>query len=282
MRTEIREIGPDDALKLLELNTGNRPLSQKVVARYANEMRAGRWRLNGIGISLAGENGATRIVNGQHRLWAVVESGTTQQFLFVWEDDPDVYRTFDVGTNRNLSTFIAMDGTRQSVVVGALSRVVLMYQRFPDRIWDGTLVASTDCFDWYRSQDRVRLSLSVHDFNNMRPKLPAVGTWYAAFSWLIRNESPSGTRFEEFHQPVQFGNDLSTGDPRLALRNYLLGGGTRVQRSDDWRRQASLAVAIRAWNDWLAGTESRHYKFQAGEFRNGKRINSSLPMPTVT
>lgn len=280
MKAEVKTIGPAEARALLANNTHNRNLSPRTVARYAKEMQAGRWRLNGIGISLYGKNGDARVVNGQHRLQAVIDSDTTQRFLIVWEEDPEVYRTFDVGTNRNLATFISMDGLPQPVVIGALSRIVLLYEQYPDRVWESGLVNGAEVYAWYKEQDVPKLIRAVHDFNNARSRLKRVGTWYAGFSWLIRNRSPKGEVFDEFTQPVEYGNDLSVGDPRLALRNYMIRGGTTL-RTDDWKRQAMTGVALRAWNDWLAGNERNNYKFQAGTVRNGKRIQSSLPMPEI-
>lgn len=67
-------VTPDLAAKWLEGNVLNRPLKQAHVDRLAREMKAGRWLLThqGIAFDVSG-----CLIDGQHRLWAVVESGVT-------------------------------------------------------------------------------------------------------------------------------------------------------------------------------------------------------------
>lgn len=74
MYTVIMDVGPDKAANWLEGNTHNRPIHQLRVDQYAADMKAGRWRLTHQGIAFD-VNGILR--DGQHRLWAVVESGCT-------------------------------------------------------------------------------------------------------------------------------------------------------------------------------------------------------------
>jgi hypothetical protein len=74
MRSVVMDIGPDQAIEMLEFNTRNRPLDQKHVDYLAAEMRAGRWKLTHESIAFD-VNGVLQ--DGQHRLWAVVMSGCT-------------------------------------------------------------------------------------------------------------------------------------------------------------------------------------------------------------
>ena len=58
---------------LESFNTHNRRLMDKVIERYAADMRAGNWQCIHQGISFS--EPPTAIIDGQHRLWAVVKSG---------------------------------------------------------------------------------------------------------------------------------------------------------------------------------------------------------------
>lgn len=71
---KIMKITPKIAQQMLEKNTRNRPLSQHVVSRYATDMREGRWGVSESAICFD-VNGLQ--INGQHRLWAVFESGVS-------------------------------------------------------------------------------------------------------------------------------------------------------------------------------------------------------------
>lgn len=64
---------PDQATKWLEGNVHNRRLHQTVVERYARDMKAGKWQLSHEAIAF---DPSGTLIDGQHRLWAVIESNT--------------------------------------------------------------------------------------------------------------------------------------------------------------------------------------------------------------
>ena len=74
IKTAQIEVTPQQAIHWLEKNTHNRPLTQSAVDRYARDMATGRWTFNHQGIAIADDH---TIIDGQHRLWAVIESKTT-------------------------------------------------------------------------------------------------------------------------------------------------------------------------------------------------------------
>lgn len=82
MKTELQTITPELAKRYLEHNKSNRPLRINTVAKYAIEMKMGRWDLNHQGIAF---NELGELVDGQHRLRAIVESGCTVQMLVTLE-----------------------------------------------------------------------------------------------------------------------------------------------------------------------------------------------------
>ena len=68
----IETITPDDASKYLESNVeNNRPISDRHVASLARDMREGNWANNGETIKICPQGS---VLDGQHRLWACVES----------------------------------------------------------------------------------------------------------------------------------------------------------------------------------------------------------------
>lgn len=75
---EVRVITPDLARQMLTANIDNRPLNKSRVRRLANEMSAGRFVLTHQGIAFD-ETG--RLVDGQHRLHAIIEAGRSIQML---------------------------------------------------------------------------------------------------------------------------------------------------------------------------------------------------------
>lgn len=98
--TRAMDIGPDLAKQFLEHNSHNRPLRMRDVKKYAQDMQEGRWVpcLSSIGFFADGT-----LANGQHRLMAVIESGTVQQFNVEFGHDKENAQYIDAGRTR---TFI--------------------------------------------------------------------------------------------------------------------------------------------------------------------------------
>ena len=71
---ELKNISPEEAARFLEKNTNNRALTEQQVRYYAQQMKAGEWTYDGQPIRFA-EDG--QLLDGQHRLTALVESNTT-------------------------------------------------------------------------------------------------------------------------------------------------------------------------------------------------------------
>lgn len=104
---EIVRITPALAFALLEGNTGNRKLRPGKVALYADFMRAGKFLLNGEAICISSDG---EMLNGQHRLTAIVESGCTIETVVVFGLDPAVKDTYDTGTKRSYSDNLHIHG----------------------------------------------------------------------------------------------------------------------------------------------------------------------------
>jgi hypothetical protein len=78
MELQEIEITPEIAQDMMKYNTCNRPLSKNTVAKYASMMKKGEWYLSHQAIAFTkDEKGNSILVDGQHRLAAVMQSGTT-------------------------------------------------------------------------------------------------------------------------------------------------------------------------------------------------------------
>ncbi len=78
IETVALEVTPEIARLLLVRNTRNRKISEKVVSKYVEEIRAGDWRLTPSGIGFDSDG---VLVDGQHRLSAIVKSGISAPLL---------------------------------------------------------------------------------------------------------------------------------------------------------------------------------------------------------
>ncbi len=91
-KLETITLTPTLATKLLEGNTNNRPLSQMHVERIARQITDGKWIFNGDTIKLSDKD---EILDGQHRLWAVVEAKKPVETAIVYGVKAEAFATMD-------------------------------------------------------------------------------------------------------------------------------------------------------------------------------------------
>ena len=116
----IIEVNPDLAKHLLKLNfENNRKKSSFYVSRLSADMRDGFWGLSNdaIVVDVSG-----RIINAQHRLEAIIKSGTTQKFILLWDVPRQTAEAIDVGKKRAMHERITVSGTKMSLKECAVIR----------------------------------------------------------------------------------------------------------------------------------------------------------------
>ena len=100
-------ISPAKAESILQGNTKNRNVSKAVIARYAAAMQRGDWMLSNDVICITTDG---ILLNGQHRMNAVVVSETSQDF-WVWEGcPPDAQMVMDMGNKRDAADNATLSG----------------------------------------------------------------------------------------------------------------------------------------------------------------------------
>lgn len=275
MKASVQLIDPDSARMLLEGNIGNRPLSKATVARYAKEMKEGRWQPNGQSFSIFWDDKRCILLNGQHRLLALIEANVTLPFVVVEEDSADVFSTLDIGKTRATNVILGMAGFQNVNVLQSIARITINYERFADskEPWERVGITAPEILAWVREHDGPVLLQAIHHYNQAHLRLSPTNTWYGGVAWLVATRSAHKDEWLRFHEAYSTGAGLDSGSPVLALRSYTINRSRLIGKfaQSAWDRQAHVAVGIRAWNDWLAGKETRYYKYQ----------RNSLPMPKV-
>lgn len=123
---EIRTINAKLAAYMLELNfRNNRKLSMQKVKMYANEMLTGEWSADSNMICFDTEG---CLINGQHRLHAVIASDTVQTFVVATNMPTESARAFDQGRARNQVDRINISGFKMkqkhnTIVRNAMTRM---------------------------------------------------------------------------------------------------------------------------------------------------------------
>ena len=109
MRADIEVVTLAMAKEYLERRLPNRTLSESTAARYASDMRDGRWINNGQGI-VFDEMG--NLIDGQHRCRAIILAQMPVTMLVVRGAPAKAMETMDTGKSRSLGDVLQMQGGR--------------------------------------------------------------------------------------------------------------------------------------------------------------------------
>lgn len=248
-------ITPDVACALLDLNRNNRPLTPARLARYAEDMAAGRWNpRNAQTISL---NVAGDLDNGQHRLNAIVKAGVAVPTLLVVGNTKDAFESIDKGKNRTEGDTLAVAQVAYSVQVAAALRLCWRYERgCLDSVRTPTPSETVTLLERHRGLVDSARWLMAHrrDARTIAPPSLLVFAHYT----LGRDRPAEASRFFD---GLFTGVGLEETSPVLQLRNRLLAmkiGKARVNSIE------ILAILIKAWNMFVANRPCRTLVWRSG------------------
>lgn len=162
---EQKLITPEIAADMLTRNDGNRPLRPRTWQGYAKDMLAGKWRQTHEAIAVAADG---RLINGQHRLMAVVHSGIAQVFcVAVYSgNETAMDLPIDFGARRTISDILKEDRIRVETA-NAIHRYVVVRHAATPRPHETKYIlqqagnAISDAANVSRSRERFRASAMV-------------------------------------------------------------------------------------------------------------------------
>ena len=120
----LETITPDVAERWLGKNLHNRNLSEVSVRRMAGAMTRGEWRLNGETIKFDDDG---HLIDGQHRLKAVVESGVTITSFVLRGLEASSQETVDIGRKRTLADMLRLRGVASAHHVASSVNFLYLY-----------------------------------------------------------------------------------------------------------------------------------------------------------
>ena len=123
MTTVTKEVSPALAKHMLEFNQGNRPVHKRRLEKVLATIDDGNWQAlpDGIAFDIRGV-----LLNGQHRLMGIAQSGKTLPLRITFGADPAAFKYIDTGDTRTGGDTLAIRGYRRSNAVSAAARIYLI------------------------------------------------------------------------------------------------------------------------------------------------------------
>lgn len=253
MEVQVATITPDLAQRLLDANPRNRGIKSDNLKRVTAEMKRGAWKVNGDTIRIDTEG---YLLDGQHRLLAVIASGVSYEGILVTGLAPEVFDTIDQGVKRTPGDILAMHGVKNAVAISSALPMVAEYLS-GGREFEK---AAT------RYRDRLRALYDEHEgISDSFRAASMIGTLapqrvVVALHYLFSRVSPQ--KADAFFKAVSTGENMASWDAPLVLRNRLVINLGAKAKLPFWY---IMALVIKAWNAYALGAKMKVLRYSEGE-----------------
>lgn len=239
MNLKVEVITPERARALLERRAPNRKLRQYWVDYLASIMQRGDWRLTHQGIALDVHG---NLIDGQHRLAAIVQTGLPQTMIVAYDCPSDLYDAIDEGLKRQSGDRL-FTHHHEAAVAAHLARLA-------DGLSLGAKIAPMRLRQAYELHKQSIRQVCSHEGNgvpNLRTALVR-GCFVRALEVEKGNPRVIGCLVDTGRGMV---TNLDTDSAALILRNYLSRYKDRFfarSRSDSDLHSIIATVETLIWN----------------------------------
>ena len=260
--SEILQVTPEMAEKMLGRNVRNRHVSAVQVRKYVRAMKRGEWQLTGEAVKFA-VNGD--LLDGQHRLHAIIEAGITVTLLVIKGLPSETQDVMDTGRARTVGDQLGINGFPDAALLAAVARAVILYEA--ELLGMNPAVTTPEVRELVTGNSTIAFATSrarsISRGSDLRPAI-AGATYYLL---MKVNEEKA----HEFFDRLTDGANLPSGSPILALR-------ARLRALHDERTllppEALVSLVFRTWNAW----RKRRSLSSLPLYRNGELIACPEPV----
>lgn len=223
----------------------NRTVRSSGVDAYARDMANGDWITTGESIQF---DWFDQLIDGQHRLLAIIKSGKSIELLVVRGLDPRAQKRIDSGIVRAFADQLKMAGVAESLSVASALRRIHLYEVMAERVDFNTGKVThaelEEVFERHPSVPEIASRLK-----NVASRTGVPLSQLTFINWLLHEHNPEKT--EEFFDLFLHGANMDLDHPVLVLRD-------RIRRERDQYAQREFQIrafwlTIQAWNHWRSG-----------------------------
>lgn len=260
MTTRVETITPEWAAKILAAHDPNRNLRPAHVSRLARAIKDGQWMLTHQGVAFDREG---RLLDGQHRLAAVVLAGKPVLMNVTTDADPASFAAVDSGLKRSAADVLHLAGFTGGHQLAAAARLHNQIRVNPSaRTLTSAYSLDNSAIPDYVAAHPALLPSHSDARRCSHTRIP-ISNLTAALT-LIRETTGDAYALASFVDRIADGAGLAPGDPRLTLREAALRSrGSGGRRGVGAVEQA--AYVIKAWNAYRTGRVLPSLRWRANE-----------------
>jgi len=233
----VTEVTPTLAIQWLEGNTHNRAVNDAHIKRLAHDIRRGRWQLTHQGIAFDTDD---LLVDGQHRLWAVIEAGMPITTRVFFNEPPENRRVLDSGHRRSNYDILNISGEVGEITSRHLATLRAMIAGYPSHIVRVT--PGQEAEQYQRHRDAIDFAIKQMGTACVRGVATAQVRAVVARAWY----SADHAKLIHFCDVMRSGMGSSEGDrSTMMLRDFLVStGGAGASESVRRLRYAKMQWAL--------------------------------------
>ena len=253
-------IGPHEARDMLEQAAPNRKINDSLVIKYAVAMLDGDWHNIGVPV-IVDDRG--RMTDGQHRMRAVIESETVQQFTVAHGVDAQAtLMAVDTGRKRTVSDILRIMSddpenprTFRSIRnLPSIAKKVMVYEKTGDMNINsrvGVSITHQRLLDFILANQH-EVELAAAQGIRTQVAAPMILSGVAAAYYVCRYFGDA-TIADEFVREI-INPSQTDGNAAWLLRQQATKD--RLKRTSSWTRDARMCAAyfIKAFNLYRSGT----------------------------
>lgn len=262
-------ITPAKAKEYLEANVDNRRIKKPVVLKYAKDIIEDRWiEDTGETIKIATTG---RILDGQHRLHAIVKANKSIYCHVSTGLDEKVFKVIDTGSTRNATDVFKIEGIKNEHSLPSIISFYNLLEQGKKHKGFHVHQKSTNAMllDQYYEDENFWQSVSRNSYN-----------WYLSFAKIL---TPSfiGGFYAHFYKLNSdkaniFMTQLATGinidnDTISILRNKLMVDKMSIKKMPITLK---MALVIKTWNSYINGIKLKQLKYDSTREQFPKAIAS--------
>ena len=206
---------------------------------YARDMASGNWQFTGESVKRSRDG---KLLDGQHRLSAIVKSGLTITMHVVSDLDENAQMVMDSGIKRNSSDGLTMQGFKNASTFIAVARVAIGFER-GEKSLGKSAISNSEIYEWLEANPSVQEAVEIAVRYRRRVFCPPSVIAFA--SYLIWKKTQNWFEIDEFWCAAADRVGLKHGDPIIAMANRFVQDRARRQAIP---RSAQLSAIIRVWN----------------------------------
>ena len=244
MGTALIQLTPQLAELLLARNLSNRPVKRNTVLQYAKDIKEDEFSVTGDTIKISKTG---RLLDGQHRCLAVIESNKTINTLLAYGIDEDVFDKIDTGRVRMASDVLSIKGFDNPIRMAALVKFVInfkagAYHEAGRNYSRGNKrVTNTDVLD-FANANAESLNDSYYYGYNKDNKI-INGTQLAGLHYIFKALSREAAN--TFCKSLADGVNLEKTSPIYILRKKLIEDNRAKRKMDVVEK---IGLICKAWN----------------------------------